>query len=304
MSSRAPSVVLPLGLAAVALLLACGAPGRDGATPATATPDSIPRDSLTTATAPATDSCYGSRPASKTDATTFAYSAGDTLATGQPWDPGVGILRVRSKVDGLGTDSLTLRQTPDLTAPIVARLLDYSAKADVGSTVCRVTTYLRDGTLLQHKSIHQARIDAIPELAVDSISADSAWVRVAFATDTPSVVHHGWVETNGRAEYLSWPRAFAKAGDVWIYFVDSQTRANPLPSLRASPDGAPVQELPEGAAPGQIWLDRVEGEWGRVYFLAGDPCGDQDFKRIPGTFWIKLVDRRGRPRFILPMEGC
>jgi hypothetical protein len=89
-----------------------------------------------------------------------------------------------------------------------------------------------------------------------------------------------------------------------IVFRDSALRASPGTAFRVSPNGpAASVRLPTGPGAWSMYLDRVDGEWGEVRVEIGDICGEAKIRKVPGKFWVKLVDERGRPLVLLPNEG-
>jgi hypothetical protein len=234
-----------------------------------------------------------------------------TLPNGQQRDLGIGLLVLRSELSGdihkgsAGADSIILRQHPDGAAPAVARFVTRSMMIGHVRHICRGLSYTADASLRRRLNLYDSGAKSLAGIPVDSVTPDSVWVRAAYAIDTAFVVHHAWVEARGTAEHVQWPRLLASAGDTaMIAFLDSATRANPNSVLFVTPGGdAASVRLPAGRGEWSMYLNRVEGQWGEVHFRTGDVCGDDGMKLVPGKFWVRLVNDRGRPMIALPNDG-
>jgi hypothetical protein len=202
-------------------------------------------------------------------------------------------------------DSVVVRQAPSDGAAIAAVFGVRSMMIGNVRHICRGFSYVTDTSLQHRMNAYATGVQGSMGMPVDSITSDSAWARVAYAIDTAFIVRHGWVSLQRSERYLSWINLLALAGDSsLIFFRDPSTRANAAAALRLSPDG-PAARLRLPAEPGgwSMYLDRIEGEWGEVRIQIGDVCGDAEIRKVPGKFWVKLVDERGRPVVLLPNES-
>ena len=234
-----------------------------------------------------------------------------TLPNGQARDLGLGLAILSAELSGeihkgaSASDSVILRQAPSDSAPIAAEFTVRSMMIGGVRHTCRGFTHVATRALQHRMNLYASGVEGMAGLPVDSVAPDSAWVRAAYAIDTAFTVHHAWIRTPGRAQHVSWLNMLARAGDsTLIFFRDSGTRSNPATAFRASPNGpAASVRLPRDPSAWSMYLDRVEGEWGEVRLEIGDVCGDAEIRKVPGKFWVKLVDERGRPLALLPNEG-
>ena len=253
----------------------------------------------------------GPPPDPGTDWSKHVNAADATLPNGQPRDLGLGLAILSAEVSGeihkgaSASDSVILRQAPSDSAPIAAEFTVRSMMIGGVRHTCRGFTHVATGALQHRINLYASGVEFLAGLPVDSVASDSAWVRAAYAVDSAFTVHHAWIRTHGRAQHVSWLSLFARAGDsTMIFFRDSATRARPGTTFRLSPNGpAASVRLPQGAGAWSMYLDRVDGEWGEVRIEIGDVCGEGEIRKVPGKFWVKLVDERGRPLVLLPNEG-
>ena len=302
--------------AAVTCILVSAACTRDGARVADSGRASIVDTGATPvgdsrAAGPPRDCAFALPPAAQADWRHHVNAVDHLLPNGAPRDLGVGLVVPESEAAGaihagaFGVDSLLLRASPDERAPVVAGYVVLSVLDRGVRATCRGFASVADSTLRYRPNLYASGVASLQGMPVDSVTADSVWLRVAFAIDTSFVVRHAWASTRGSARYLSWLALLARAGDsTTIFFADPAARADPSRALHASPEGPPATvQLPRDPAAWTMYLDRVVGDWGEVHLEIGDPCGEGEIEALPGTFWIRLVDDRGRPLVLPPNEG-
>ena len=303
-------------------LIGCGDVGRDAARGAAEPPgrtavtgaagNTVAAVVASDAPARMPEACaFGPPPDPGTDWSTHVNAADATLPNGQPRDLGLGLLVLSAELSGAihegqsASDSVILRQAPSDTAPIAAEYAVRSMMSGGVRYTCRGFTRVASGALRHRMNLYASGVGSLAGLPVDSVAADPDWVRVAYAIDSTFIVHHAWIDTRGRAQHVPWLRLFSRAGDsTMIFFRDAATHASPGTAFRVSPDGraAPVR-LPRGPGAWSMYLDRVDGEWGEVRLEIGDACGEGEVREVPGRFWVRLVDERGRPLALLPNDG-
>lgn len=260
------------------------------------------------------EACHvGPRPNPNSDWSKFVSPLDDVLPNGQRRELGVGVAILRSEWSGgvfkgdFGTDSMIVRREPDGGAPIIARVVMRSMMDRGVQNICRGLSFSADSSLYNRHYFFETGLRSLAALPVDSVTADSSWLRVIYAIDTSFALHRGWVEAAGSAAYTPWLTIFKTASDTaMIILRDSVARANPGPLLRTAPDGPLASvKLPSDAADWTMYLHRVEGQWGEIHIELGDVCGEDDIKQVPGRYWVRLVDDRGRPLVRLPAgEVC
>ena len=255
----------------------------------------------------------GPRADRNSDWSKFVSPLDDDLPNGQKRDLGVGVAILRSESNrdvfkgDFGTDSMVVRRDPDAAAPVVARLVLRVIMDRGVRNICRGFTYAADSSLYNRAYLFETGLRSLAALPVDSVTADSSWLRVIYAVDSSLALHRGWLDAKGSAEYTSWPVLFSAATDTaMIFFRDSTARFNPGPWLHSSPNGPLASgKFPAGTAAWSMYLHRVEGQWGEVHLEVGDVCGESEIRRTPGRFWVRLVDDRGRPLVRLDVgEDC
>ena len=206
-------------------------------------------------------------------------------------------------------DTIFIRARPTADATPVAR---FELVADSANGPCQfVAAATRDDSL--YRPTHAKYSDLPLGLPVDSVAADSSWVRARYALDAASPHQVGWAKLGqGGAGLVRWPKLFAyMLKDTTIarviLFRSAPTLDELRLTLRVAPGGAAAPlNLPANFTGADVLMTvlQLRGEWARVRLMRGGEC-DYRGEALLGTGWVRLVNDRGRTRFKnFPWDDC
>jgi hypothetical protein len=202
-------------------------------------------------------------------------------------DRGIGLVVFS---DTVGVDTLTVRESPDASSPVVARVArDREARM----------TFDGPAGVAPSSVEYAYEVSGIPVLEV---GRDTTWLRVQYGEDTTTrAVRAGWVRlVPGRVLYRPWvDLIFERGGSVLFGRV-------PRAPYRASPDGPPVPPaLVEAGGGAALVPEAVRGDWMLVRARTPNDECDTAAARVRETLvWIRFLDGRRRPLVFYPPRGC
>jgi len=212
----------------------------------------------------------------------------------EPSDLGLGVVYLRRAEDKgatLGTDTLTLRASPDSAAPAVGAMLFV-----VGTNGITSYQIMTPDSLAPNLVEYGYEESGMP---FDSTDASGRWLRALLGSAPNGTMRTGWVNaTQTGVGTIRWAE---HVSDRPIFFPKPERAAFFASADSTKPVAAPRGGEDEYA----MHPEEVRGPWMRVRLVVpSDNCEPEPATRRTRQVWIRYLDDRGRPNVWYYPRGC